>query len=73
MPLVACGTWVPALVYCNFLKQVRLGGWGTEGPKAPTLGQYVRVRAPPFPYVGGGMLIASSISKGLEIDCMQNT
>ena len=30
-----------ALVYCNFLKEVRLGGWGTEGPKAPTLGQYV--------------------------------
>ena len=30
-----------ALVYCNFLKEVRLGGWGTEGPKALTLGQYV--------------------------------
>ena len=30
-----------ALVYCNFLKEVRLGGWGTEGPKAQTLGQYV--------------------------------
>ena len=29
------------LVVCNFLKEVRLGGWGTEGPKAPTLGQYV--------------------------------
>ena len=30
-----------ALVYCNFLKKVRLGGWGTEGAKASTLGQYV--------------------------------
>ena len=30
-----------ALVYCNFLKEVRLGGWGSEGPKAPTLGQYI--------------------------------
>ena len=39
---------VLAIVYCNFLKEVRLGGWGTEGPKAPTLGQYVRVHAPPF-------------------------
>ena len=39
---------VLALVYCNFLREVRLGGWGTEGPKALTLGQYVRVRAPPF-------------------------
>ena len=29
------------IVYCNFFKEVRLGGWGTEGPKAPTLGQYV--------------------------------
>ena len=37
-----------AVVYCNFLKEVRLGGLGTEGPKAPTLGQYVRVRAPPL-------------------------
>ena len=32
-----------ALVYCNFLKDVRIDGWGTEGPKALTLGQYVRV------------------------------
>ena len=32
---------VLAIVYCNFLKEVRLGGWGTEGLKAPTLGQYV--------------------------------
>ena len=30
-----------ALVYCNFLREVRLGGWGSEGPKGPTLGQYV--------------------------------
>ena len=29
-----------ALVYCNFLREVRLGGWGSEGPKGPTLGQY---------------------------------
>ena len=34
-----------ALVYCNFLREVRLGGWGSE---CPTLGQYVRVHAPPF-------------------------
>ena len=32
---------VLAIVYCNFLKEVRLGGWGTEGPKAPTLGRHV--------------------------------
>ena len=38
---VACTTLVRALVYCNFLKEVRLGGWGSEGPKGPTLGQYV--------------------------------
>ena len=38
---IACAKLVLALVYCNFLKEVRLGGWGTEGPKAPTLGQYV--------------------------------
>ena len=30
-----------ALIYCNFLREVRLGGWGSEGPKGPTLGQYV--------------------------------
>ena len=30
-----------ALVYHNFLKEVRFGGWGTEGPKAPTLGRHV--------------------------------
>ena len=28
-------------IYCNFLIEVRLGGWGTEGPKAPTLGRHV--------------------------------
>ena len=28
-----------ALVYCNFLREIRLGGWGSEGP---TLGQNVR-------------------------------
>ena len=38
---IACAKLVLALVYCNFLKEVRLGGWGTEGPKAPTLGQYI--------------------------------
>ena len=46
--IFACVTFVRALVYCNFLREVRLGGWGSEGPKGPTLGQYVRVRAPPF-------------------------
>ena len=30
-----------ALVYSNFLREVRLGGWGTEGPKTPTLGGHV--------------------------------
>ena len=43
--IVALYTLVLALLYCNFLREVRLGGWGSEGP---TLGQYVRVRAPPF-------------------------
>ena len=28
-------------LYCNFHKEDRLGGWGTEGPKAPTLGRHV--------------------------------
>ena len=32
---VACGMLVIALVYCNFHKEGRLGGWGTEGPKGP--------------------------------------
>ena len=27
-----------ALEYCNFPREVRLGGWGSEGP---TLGEYV--------------------------------
>ena len=39
--ILACVTLVCALVYCNFLREVRLGGWGSEGPKSPTLGQYV--------------------------------
>ena len=30
-----------ALAYCNFHAEVRLGGLGTEGLKALTLGQYV--------------------------------
>ena len=34
-------TWVCALVCCKFLKDVRSGGWGIEGPKAPSLGQYL--------------------------------
>ena len=42
---VASITLVRALVYCNLLREVRLGGWGSEGP---ILGQYVRVCAPPF-------------------------
>ena len=46
--ILACVTLVRSLVYCNFLREVRLGGWGSEDPKGPTLGQYVRVRAPPF-------------------------
>ena len=33
---IACAKLVLALVYCNFLKEVRLGGWGTEGPQVPT-------------------------------------
>ena len=28
-----------ALVYCNFLREVRLGCWGSKGPKGPTLGR----------------------------------
>ena len=33
-----CAALVLALVNCNFLREVRLGGWGTEGP---TLGRHV--------------------------------
>ena len=40
---IAYAKFVLALVYCNFLKNVRIDGWGTEGPKALTLGQYVKV------------------------------
>ena len=36
-----CSTLVLKLLYCNFFKDVRLGGGGTERLKAPTLGQYV--------------------------------
>ena len=32
-------------LYYNLLREVRLGGWGSEGPKGPTLGQYVSVCA----------------------------
>ena len=28
---------IACAIHCNFLKEVRLGGWSTEGPKAPTL------------------------------------
>ena len=28
-------------IHCNFLKEVRLGGWGSEGPKGPTLDRHV--------------------------------
>ena len=45
---IACAKLVLVLVYCNFLKKVWLGGWDTEGLKAPTLGQYVRVCVPPY-------------------------
>ena len=45
---IACTPSMLALVYCNFLTEVRLGSWGTMGPKASTLCQYVKVRAPPF-------------------------
>ena len=34
--IFACVTFVRALVYCNFLREVRLGGWGSRGPKGPT-------------------------------------
>ena len=38
--LLLLGLWL--LLGCdNFLKKVRLGGWGIGGPKAPTFGQYV--------------------------------
>ena len=29
------------LVYCNVLREVKIGGSGSEGPKGLTLGQYV--------------------------------
>ena len=38
-------TLMRALVYCNFLRKVRLGGWGSEGPKGPTLGRHVNACA----------------------------
>ena len=41
-------TFVHALVYCNFLREVRLGGWGTEGPKVLILDQYVTSVFSPF-------------------------
>ena len=53
---IACAKLVLALVYRNFLKEVRLGGWGTEGPKAQTLGQYVSVCAT-FPLGSGSICL----------------
>ena len=53
---IACAKLVLALVYCNFLKEVRLGGCGTEGPKAPTLGQYVSACAT-FPLGSGSVCL----------------
>ena len=38
---IAYAKLVLALVYRNFLNEVRLGGWSTEGQKDPTIGQYV--------------------------------
>ena len=34
---------VLALVYCNFLKEVRLGGWGIEGLKDQTSGPHATI------------------------------
>ena len=57
---IECATFVHALAYCNFLKEVRLGGWGqtrkcvryyTQVACASVLGcihYYIRQRAPPF-------------------------
>ena len=28
------------LIYFNFFRKVRLGGWGSEGPEGPTLGRH---------------------------------
>ena len=47
---------MPELVYCNFLKKVRLGGWGTEGPKVATLGKYVSACAT-FPLGNGSIYL----------------
>ena len=33
---VVCATLVCAIVYCNFLKEDMLGGWGTKGQKPLT-------------------------------------
>ena len=49
---LACVTLVRALVYRNFLREVRLGGWGSEGPKGQTLGQCVSACAT-IPLVSG--------------------
>ena len=46
---IACAKLVLALVYCNFLKEVRLGGWGT-------LGQYVSACAT-FPLGSGSIYL----------------
>ena len=39
---------VPALIYCNFLREVGLGGLRREGSKDLTLGEYIRMGEPPF-------------------------
>ena len=34
--LLSCKGHINALVYLNLHKEVKLGAWGNEGPKAPT-------------------------------------
>ena len=43
--ILASVTLVRALVYCNILRETKLGGWGNEGLKGPTFGQYISVCA----------------------------
>ena len=59
---IACAKLVLALVYFNFFKEVRLGGWDTEGPKALTLGQYVSACAT-FPLGSGSMCFVLRLGK----------
>ena len=53
---VVVDTWFPAIVYYNFLKGFRIGGWGTKGLKAPTIGQYVSAWAT-FPLGSGSIYL----------------